>query len=334
MTSGIDTALLDRSVRPCDDFYRFANGAWLSTAIIPPEERAWGAFAEIRDRNQAVLREILEAAAGDPKIEPGTPRQKVGDLFASGMDEAGIERAGLAPIADDLARIERARTAQDRATLLAGLHVQRAFPGFLIAVLPDAKDSRSSLLQIQQGGLGLPDREYYLTDDDRSKELRDGYAAHVARMLELLGHPDPARDAATVLRLETRLARASMSRVDQRDPDKVYNTQTPAELAAHAPGFEWPTYLAALGVRETVLNARQPAFLSELGAMAREESAEDWRTYLRWHLLHARAPYLPARFEDEHFAFFQRTLQGVPAQQPRWRRVLETVDQRIGEALG
>ncbi len=334
MSNGVDTALLDRTVRPCDDFYRFANGAWLSTATIPPEERAWGAFAEIRDRNQMALREILEAAAGDPTLEPGTPSRKVGDLFASGMDEAGIERAGLAPIADDVKRIDRTRTARDRAVIIATLHRRRAFPCFTVSVLPDAKDSRTNLFQIQQGGLGLPDRDYYLNDDDRSKETRDRYRAHVTRMLGLFGHRDPARDAETILRMETRLALASMARVDQRDPDKVYNKHTLAELQARSPGFGWPAYLAALGVRENVLNVRQPAFLAELGALAREASAEDWRTYLRWHLLHARAPYLPARFENEDFAFFQRSLQGVPAQQPRWKRVLETVDQRIGEALG
>ena len=334
MANGVDSALLDRTVRPCDDFYRFANGAWLSSASIPPEERAWGAFAEIRDRNQAVLREILETVSRDPKPEHGTPSQKVGDLFASGMDEAGIERAGLTPIADDRKRIDRTRTARDRAAIIATLHLRRAFPCFAVTVLPDAKDSRTNLLQIQQGGLGLPDRDYYLKDDDRSKETRDRYRAHVKRMLELFGHRDPARDTETILRMETRLARASMPRVDQRDPDKVYNKLTLAELVALAPGFDWPAYLAALGVRETVLNARQPAFFAELSLLSREASAEDWRTYLRWHLLHARAPYLPAQFEDEDFAFFQRSLQGVPAQQPRWKRVLETVDQRIGEALG
>ena len=334
MGSGVDTAHLDRSVRPCDDFYRFANGTWLGTATIPPEERAWGAFAEIRDRNQAVLREILEAAAADPKLQRSTPRQKVSDLFASGMDEAGIERAGLAPIAGDLKRIDRTRTARDRAVIIATLHRRRAFPCFAVTVLPDAKDSLTNLLQIQQGGLGLPDRDYYLKDDDRSKATRDSYRAHVTRMLELFGHRDPARDAETILRMETRLARASMPRVDQRDPDKVYNKHTLAELEARSPGFGWSAYLAALGVREPVLNVRQPAFLAELGAMAGDESAQDWRSYLRWHLLHARAAYLPARFEDEDFVFYQRILQGVPAQQPRWKRVLETVDQRIGEALG
>ncbi len=334
MANGIDVALLDRSIRPCDDFYRFANGAWLATAAIPPEEGAWGAFAEIRERNHAVLREILEEAAADTVRERARTRQLVGDLFASGMDEAGIERADLAPIADDLARIDRTRTALDRTQLLAELHSGRAFPGFSISVLPDAKDSRTSLFQLQQGGLGLPDRDYYLKDDDRSKELRTRYGAHVARMLELLGHPDPARDAETVVRLETRLARASMTRVEQRDPHKVYNKQKLAELEAGSPGFGWPAYLAALGITDSVLNVRQPAFFAELALLSRDESAEDWHAYLRWQLVHARAPYLPARFEDEHFAFFRRVLHGVPTQHPRWKRVLETADQRIGEALG
>src|SRR5687767_7295917 len=332
--SGVELEYLDRTVRPCDDFYRFANGRWLATATIPPEERAWGAFAELRDRNQAVLREILETAAADRHHERGTPAQLVGDFFASGMDEAAIERAGIASIEADLARIDGARTPEDRAALLALLHAGRAFPGFVFTVLPDAKDSRTTLFQIQQGGLGLPDRDYYLKEDGRSNTIREQYRAHVARMLELLGHRDAQRDADTIFRLELRLAQASMPRVDQRDPDKVYNKHTLAELEARAPGFGWSTYLGALGVRETTLNARQPAFLTELAKMSGDESPEDWRVYLRWHLLHARAPYLPARFEDEDFAFFHRVLEGVPSQQPRWKRVLETVDQRIGEALG
>ena len=331
---GVELAYLDRSVRPCDDFYRFANGGWLGTAKIPPEERAWGAFAELRDRNQNVLREILESAAHESGHTRGTPRQLVGDLFASGVDEASIERAGLDPIADDLARIDGTRTAEDRAALLAGLHRSRVFPGFVFTVLPDAKDSRTTLFQIQQGGLGLPDRDYYLKDDERSNTIRAAYLAHLTRMFELLGDRDARRDAETVFRMETRLAKASMPRVDQRDPDKVYNKHSVAELESRASGFGWSIYLGALGVSDRTLNARQPDFLAELAAMSREESPEDWRVYLRWHLLHARAPYLPARVEDEDFAFFHRTLEGVPSQQPRWKRVLETVDQRIGEALG
>ena len=333
MGSGVELAHLDRSVRPCDDFYRFANGGWLATAVIPPEERAWGAFAEIRDRNHAILREILEEAAARDHAG-GSSAQLVGDLFASGMDEAAIERAGIEPIAADLARIDAARGAEERIAVLASLHRGRTFPGFSVTVLPDAKDSRSTLLQLQQGGLGLPDRDYYLKDDARSAELRTKYEEHVARMLALLGRERSERDAQTILRLETRLAHASMSRVDQRVPENVYNKVSVAELSSRAPGLDWARYLGALGAREDTVNARQPAFFTELAAMAREESPEDWRTYLRWHLLHARAPYLPARFEDEDFAFFHRELHGVPEQHPRWRRVLETVDQRVGEALG
>ena len=333
MTRGIELAHLDRSVRPCDDFFRFANGTWLSTAVIPPGERGWGASAEIRDRNQAVLKVLLEEAAGDGQAR-GTPRQKVGALFAAGMDEAGIERAGTAPMAEDLARIDALRDARALPALLAGLHAGRVFPAFLATVLPDAKDSRRPLFQIQQAGLGLPDRDYYLNGDDRSRDLRERYRAHVARLLELLGHRDASRDAETVLRLETRLAQASMSKVDQRDPYRVYNPRSVADLGAEAPGPDWSAYLGALGVREELVNARQPEFLRELAAMAGGESPMDWRTYLRWQLVHARAPYLPRAFEDEDFDFFHRILLGVPEQHPRWKRVLEVVDQRIGEALG
>ena len=333
MSSGIELAHLDRSVRPCDDFYRFANGAWLRTAVIPPEERGWGAMAELRDRNKAVLKGLLEeAAAGGHRR--GTPAQKIGDLFAAGMDEEAIERAGVQPIADDLARIDALGHAAALPPLLAWLHRRRVFAAFSVMVLPDAKDSHVTLLQLQQGGLGLPDREYYLKDDDRSREIRERYVAHVALMLGLLGSTDARGDAVSVMRMETRLATASMTKVDQRDPDRVYNPRTRADLRAQAPGLDWDAYLDALGTAEARLNARQPEFLRELARMAADTPAEEWRTYLRWHLVHARAEYLPKRFEDAHFDFFHRSLQGVPEQQPRWKRVLEVVDQRIGEALG
>lgn len=320
-------------MRPCDDFFRFANGTWLSTAVIPPEERGWGAFAEIRDRNHSVLKALLEeAAAGGHRR--GTPAQKVGDLFAVGMDEDAIERAGVQPIAEDLARIDALADVAALPPLLAWLHQRRVLPAFSVTVLPDAKDSHLPLLQLQQGGLGLPDREYYLKDDDRSEEIRERYVAHVALMLGLLGHTDAARDAATVMRMETRLATASMTRVDQRDPDRVYNPRTRTELAAQASGLDWDAYLDALGTREDRLNARQPEFLRELARMAFDTAVEEWRTYLRWHLVHARAPFLLKALEDAHFDFFLRYLNGVPAQQPRWKRVVEVVDGRIGEALG
>lgn len=333
MTRGIELAHLDRSVRPCDDFFRFANGTWLSTAVIPPEERGWGAFAEIRDRNRSVLKALLvEAAAGGHRR--GTPAQKVGHLFAAGMDEDAIERAGLVPIADEISRIDALGDTASLPSLLAWLHQRRVFAAFSVTVLPDAKASHVTLLQLQQGGLGLPDREYYLKDDDRSKEIRERYVAHVALMLGLLGSADAGRDAATVMRLETRLAGASMSRVDQRDPERVYNPLTRKELGGQAPGLDWDVYVAALDTREDRLNARQPEFFRELACMAADMPADEWRTYLRWHLVNARAEHLPKVFEDADFAFFHRYLQGVPKQQPRWKRILDVVDQRIGEALG
>jgi len=333
VTRGIDLAHLDRSVRPCDDFYRFANGAWLSTAVIPPEERGWGAFTEIRDRNRSVLKALLEGAAAGGHRQ-GTPAQKVGDLFAAGMDEAAIERAGVQPIAEDLARIDALGDVAALPPLLAWLHRRRVFAAFSVTVLPDAKASHATLLQLQQGGLGLPDREYYLKDDDRSREIRERYVAYVALMLGLLGHAEAARGAATVMRMETRLATASMTRVDQRDPDRVYNPRTRTELATQTGGLDWGAYLDALGTREDRLNARQPEFLRELARMAADTPAEEWRTYLRWHLVNGRAEYLPKAFEDAHFDFHHRYLEGVPEQQARWKRVLEVVDQRIGEALG
>lgn len=335
MAPGIRVEHLDRTVRPCDDFYSFANGSWLDATQIPPEEPGWGAFTEVRDRNQAILREILEQAAADPGAPAASPRRQVGDLFASGMDTEGIERAGLAPLREPLETIASLAGSTDLPRVLAALHGERVFPLFALYVWPDAKEPTENLLQIQQAGLGLPDRDYYLKQDERSQRLREQYVAHVGRMLGLFEDGrDSAADAAAILRIETALAEAAMSRVDQRDPYKIYHRLTSAELAVRAPDLDWAAYLAALGVDVPAVNARQPEFLRAAAALLAGETVEDLRTYLRWHLITARAKYLPARFVDEHFAFYGRVLQGVPEQKPRWKRVLETVDGAIGEALG
>ncbi len=332
---GIDLSHMDTSVRPCDDFFRFANGKWVERTEIPAEEPVWGGFSEIRDRNFEVLREAAEEAAhaGAPA---GSVEQKVGDYWTTGMDEAAIEAAGIDAIRPEL---DLAARVTDRAQLpdaLARLHRERLFPGFIVIVRQDPGDSTRNQLWLQQAGLGMPDRDHYLKDDPHSREIREKYVAHVARMSGLLGDDaDAARyAAATVLMIETRLALASMSRVDQRDPYRTYNKVTVAQLAERAPGLDWSTYLATLRAAVDDVNVRQPAFFAELAKALADVPLEQIRTYLRWHVVRSAASSLPRAFEEERFDFESRVLQGVPQQKPRWKRVLESMDRHMGEELG
>ena len=332
---GVDVSLIDRSVAPCDDFFRFANGKWLERTRIPAEEPAYGGFTEVRDRNLEVLRRVADEASTSGAAKASI-EQKVGDYWASGMDEAAIEAAGIAPLQPELDLIASLADRTALPALLAGLQRGRSGAGLALAVRQDPGDSTRNILWLQQGGLGLPDRDYYLKDDARSREIRVAYVRHVARMLALLGdREDESRyGAATVLTIETRLALASMTRVDQRDPYKTYNKMTVAQLVERAPGFEWRAFLDAVGAHVDEVNVRQPAFFTELGRALSDIPLEQLRTYLRWHLVLFAANALPTRFVDEFFAFHQRELQGVQQQRPRWKRILESMDHSMGEELG
>jgi putative endopeptidase len=334
---GIDPAAMDLSVKPCDDFYQFANGTWLKNNPIPPEESIWGGFNEVRDRTRETLRTILEATAAGRDWAPGSIQQKVGDFYASGMDQAAIEKAGLKPIQPALKRVAALKDRNQLPALLARLHREGLGGGFGFHVMQDQMDSTRYLAALGQGGLGLPDRDYYTKTDPKSVALRQAYLEHVTRMLVLLGEPRPTarRHAATVLALETRLAEASLTRVEQRDPLKTYHRMARTELETLAPGFDWKAYFADRelpGLAE--VNVRQSGFFKEFAAMAGTVPVRDWVIYLRWHVLRASASGLPKAIEDESFRFNQKTLFGVPQQPARWKRIQEAVDAGLGEALG
>jgi putative endopeptidase len=335
---GVWVKSIDTATRPCDDFYQYANGAWLSSEKIPGEYPAWSGFAEIYERNLTVLKAILEEAAADAKAPKGSVSQKVGDFYAAGMDEASIEKAGLGPLASRLERISGLKTAGDLAAELGRMHLEAEIAGFTFGVGQDDKESTAYIAQLAQGGLGLPDRDYYTKDDAESKQLREAYRKHVARMLELAGDTPQAaaRGAQVVLALETRLAKASMTLVEQRDPNAIYHKMSRTELAAKAAGFDWPAYFSAVGLPsgEQSVVVRQPAFFKELGVMTRSVPMSEWKVYLRWHQIHSAAPFLSKALVDENFAFFGKTLSGTPEQRPRWKRVLDNTDQSLGEGLG
>jgi len=331
----IDPANMDFSVKPWENFYQYANGGWLKNHPIPADYSSWGAFTELAERNNAALHRIMEEAAATKDAPKGSPTQMVGDFYASGMDEAAIEKAGIQPIEPELKRVAAIKNTSDLAAALARWMELGATAGFYFGSDQDAKDSESVIGICWQGGLGLPDRDYYLNDDEDSRNLRAAYVEHIAKMLALIGEEDPQAKARTILDFETRLAEASMSKVLCRDPDATYHKMTFDEVRKLMPGFDWGAFLAELKIdAPPEVNVAQPEFFSALSKAVQEVSLEDWKTYLRWHLVSAAAPYLGRAFVDESFDFYGRELTGVEELKPRWKRVMATVDDCIGEAVG
>jgi putative endopeptidase len=333
---GFDASAIDRSVDPCQDFYQFTCGGWLARNPVPPDRSRWGRFAELAERNLETLHQILEkTAAPGPQRSPLDMR--IGDDYASCMDEATIEGKGTTPLKEDLDAIAGIKSKAELPALLARLHGEGVGALFRYGSLPDFKDATLYIAGVDQGGLGLPDRDYYLKDEERFKKVREQYVPHVRKMLELLGDPpeEAAREADTVLRIETALAKAALDRVQRRDPDKLYHKMPRAELAALAPAVDWSAYFAAAGSPAwTELNVSWPDFFKALGGLVETTSLDDLKTYLRWHLVHGSAGLLPARFVNENFEFYGRTLTGAKELRPRWKRCVSQVDDHLGEALG
>ena len=333
----IDPVNLDPSVRPADDFYRFANGGWMASNPVPADESRWGAFDELIEHNRQVLRGILDAAAAHPGAAPGTPERMVGDFYASAMDSAAIETAGVRPLEDELKRIG---AVSDRTTLedeIARLYSTGVRVPFALFVSQDAKASTEMVVSLSQGGLGLPDRDYYIKTDDASKKLRDQYLAHVTRMFGLLGDDTgtAAAGAATVMSIETRLAEASVTRVQRRDREANYHKMSLDSLTRLTPSIDWMRLYEGMGIADRrAVVVGQPAFFQALDGMMTAVPIADWRTYLRWHLVHSSADLLSTPFVEEDFAFSGKVLTGAVALKPRWKRALIWTDGNIGEQLG
>ena len=334
----IDPKNMDTSVKPQDDFFQYANGAWIKRTEIPPEYTRWGSFNELIEHNNDALHDIAEKAQNtkvDPRMAPET--EKVGDFYASGMDENTIESLRTKPLDAEFKAIE---AINDRASLLqqiAHLHSMGIDVLFDFGAQPDAKDSTHELAQAAQGGLGLPDRDYYTKTDTASKKLRDQYVEHVAKMLTLLGDP-PAKasdEARKILALETKLAEASRTRVQLRDPIKNYNKMPVKQLQGLTPDWNWNDYFRALDLLAPQnVNVHQPEFFKTADQVFKDTPIDDWKAYLRWHLIDATAPDLSNDFVDENFNFHDRTLRGAQQIKPRWKRVITSEDEAVGEALG
>lgn len=334
----LDVSSMDRSVDPCTDFYRYACGGWITKNPIPPDQAAWNVYSKLTEDNERFLWGILREAA-KPAPSRNVVETEIGDFFNACMDESAIERAGAAPLKPELDQIAALQSVSELPDLVARLH-RWSFGNqilFGFDANQDYKDSTREIAFVSAGGLGLPDRDYYTKTDAKSEETRQKYIEHVQKMLELLGEtPQQAKThAATVLQIETALAKASLTRVDQRDPYKLFHKMSPAQLQALTPAFPWKTYLAAQKVGGiATLNVTEPAFFTELQSLLQSTSLDDWKTYLRWHLVHARATDLPAAYATANFDFYSRYLRGVQAMPPRWKRCVRQVDRQLGEALG
>jgi putative endopeptidase len=327
---------MDTTANPCVDFYQYACGTWMANNPIPADQSTWSIGNELRDRNRGVLRGILEkASVNDPKRS--AVEQKIGDFYASCMDEPAIDELGTKPLDPELKRIDAIKSKNEMLDALVRLHLLGVGVFFNFSSEPDTKNSTQMIANIDQGGLGLPDRDYYLKDDPKSVKLREQYVAHVQKMLELLGE-SPAKaaaDAQAVLRIETDLAKGSLDLVSRRDPNQVYHKISVRDFAALSRSFDWPKYFAGLGTPSfTDLDVSVPDFFRTLDAVLKDTSVADLKTYLRWHLLHSEAPFLEKAFVDEDFRFFGQTLTGAQELEPRWKRCVEATDDGLGFALG
>jgi len=334
---GIDTAGMDLSCKPWDDFYQYANGKWIAETDIPADRPAVFVFTLLAKRNREQLRKTLEEAAQDKNAPKDSIRWKVGAFYRSGMDEKKIEEQGAKPLQGELERIAALKDRKDLLPALARLHLVGPSAAFAFASTPDLKNSRRVIAEWSQGGLSLPDRDYYLKDDARLKKIRHEYLAHIAKMFELLGdkRADAERAAQTVLAFETRLAKASRARADLRDPYRNYHLMSVADMEKETPGVSWKSYFQALGLGDLhELTVGQPDFLKEVGQMIVQTPLEDWKVYLRWKLLTSYADKLSAPFVEEDFHFKGTVLTGTPRNLPRWERIVQATDHLLGEALG
>ena len=333
---GINPANMNTQIKPCEDFFDYATGGWQAQNPIPAAYPRWGTFDELALRNQQDLKTILEAAAKDDKAPAGSIERKLGDFYFAAMNEKAIDAAGAKPLEPEMKRIEAIKDMAGLADEVARLHRLGVNAFFGVGSDQDAKDATKVIADVFQGGLGMPDRDYYLKEDDKSKALRDAYQKHVAKMLELVGDaPETAAaEAQTVMTIETALAKVSMTRVQRRDPQATYHVMAVTELSTLAPEFPWKDYMGGIGLGSLQsLNVSQPDFFKGMGEELKAVPLKDWKTYLRWHYLREASPYLSSDFVKENFAYSQN-FSGSKEDLPRWRKAVSATNAALGEDLG
>jgi putative endopeptidase len=332
-----DTGSMNLSVKPGDDFYEYAEGNWIKSHPVPADKSRYGEFEIVKDRTYDRVRGIVESAANNTSAPEGSLEQKIGDFYRVGMDNATLEKQRLDPIKDELKMIDGISNTSDLQAVSTQMMENGMDPFFSMYAAPDKKNSKVMIATVTQGGLSLPDRDFYLRQDNESIKTREQYLIHVSRMFVYLGDsPEVAeKNARTVMRIETRLANSSFTNVEDRDEVKTYNKMTIEKLQAFAPGMDWSCLFSTLGRPDVVeVNVRNPSFFKELSNILQDESVADLKTFLRWKLISDTSPYLSSDLEEEHFDFYGRKLRGQQEMQPRWKRVINVENGAMGEAIG
>ncbi len=333
----LDPANMDTTVKPGNNFFEYANGTWLKNNPIPSTETRWGSFNELQENNYAALHTLLNDAAANKNAAAGSAEQKVGDMYRSGMDSTGIEKAGITPLNDMFARIDAIQDVNGLVNEITREHTEGMGQVFGFYVSPDDKNVTKEISQFFQGGLGLPDRDYYFNKDERSTKIRDAYKKYLVDMLKLMGEDEATatKDAADIYNLEEKLAGASMTRVEMRDPYKLYNKFSIDGLNKLTPGTDWHNVMQnmKIGNQDSVI-VGMPQFFAEVNKQLKATPLDVWKKYLKFHTVNDMAPYLSSNFDNLRFDFYGKTVRGQQEQKPRWKRVLNVVDGSVGELLG
>ncbi|MCP4607916.1 MAG: M13 family metallopeptidase [Planctomycetes bacterium] len=331
---GLDPEAIDRSVSPCEDFYAFACGGWIAKNEIPADRSRWGQFNVVHERNQITLKQILETAMAAEKTDPEI--RQIADYYAACMDEAAVEEAGYAAIKPLLALAKKVRNFKTLATAITELHRHQIWPVFYIRPEQDHKNATQMIAKLDQDGLGLPDRDYYVKEDEKSKEIRKKYTSHVKNMMKLLGFSSAKskKAAADVMRIETEIAKISMTGVERRDIPNTYNKIDRKGLAETVPSFLWDDYFKGLGLPEVQdITVTSVKFFKGVEKLLKTVKPRKWRNYLQWQIVHDLATTLPKAFDDEDLVLV-RAITGQQVRQPRWKRCIDATDMALGEALG
>jgi putative endopeptidase len=333
----LDPANMDTTVHPGDNFFQYANGSWLKNNPIPKSETRWGSFNLLQENNYKALHSLLDSAAGVKNAPAGSIVQKVGDFYRTGMDSASIDKAGITPLNNILARIDAIKDANGIIAEAAQEHTEGLDPLFSFGISPDDKNVTKEICQFGQGGLGMPGREYYIDNDARTTKVRDAYKQYIPQMLQLMGEDKAAadKDATDIYNLERNLAGASMTRVEMRDPYKLYNKFDVNGINKLTPGLDWKMLLTDLKVSgQDSMIVGMPAFFTEVAKQLKATPITTWKKYMKYHLVNEMSPFLSAAFDTTHFNFYGKAMSGQQEQRARWKRVMQTVDRSEGELLG
>ncbi len=336
-TVAINAEEIDTTINPGNNFYKYVNGKWMSENPIPAEYGQYGAFTVLYENNQKILKKLIKDVSEQTNIENGSVNQKIRDLYNTGMDTVAIEKSGISAIESELSAVNKISSKKDVQSFIASMHKIGIRPLFNVFAASDQQNSIMNIANLYQGGLGLPDVDYYTNDNESSKKLREEYVNHIALMFVLAGNKkqEASKKAKVVLKIETELAKVSKTRLEMRDPNANFNKMSINDLEAISPNFDWPLYFEKIGVANPgEINVAQPDFFKGISSIIKNNSVSNWKTYLTWDILNSYANYLSSDFVNENFKFYGNVLSGTQEIQPRWKRVLNTTSGRLGEAIG